>query len=295
MKRFPLNLKYVITLSACLILLAAAIMGPQLLFYVQDSYRMGKTWQGLRNSFDVAAINGSYESMNARMSAFAEGLSQGKEYYVTGTEYQVNTEFYEILDGILNEELLAVCEGLGLIPANLPTELQVYGYDVEAWKKYVIYDDILEDGETTVVVMAWYIELRMGEDHRLKLLADSDNNTIYYMEWIYEGGMSEEEKDDSASMGFSMVDAPQIIELSLYLSSYYEANEVTDVEYELIWKQIYKQIENNGFLEYHHNLNYDDKYVQGEIGLRCLYDEAEGLVLYMGIKEIAEMISELQK
>ena len=294
MKRFPLNLKYVITLSACLILLAAAIMGPQLLFYVQDSYRMGKTWQGLRNSFDVAAINGSYESMNARMSAFAEGLSQGKEYYVTGTEYQVNTEFYEILDGILNEELLAVCEGLGLIPANLPTELQVYGYDVEAWKKYVIYDDILEDGETTVVVMAWYIELRMGEDYRLKLLADSENNTIYYMEWIYEGGMSEEEKVNTASMGFPMVDV-WIIELPLYLSSYYEANEVTDVEYELILQQIYKQIEEDGFLEYHHNLNYDDKYVQGEIGLRYLYDEAEGLVLYMGIKEIAEMISELQK
>ena len=293
MKKIPFNLKYIVTLSVSLILLAVAIMGPQVLFHIQDSYRMGKTFTGQRNSFDTEAISSSYGSLRDRMSAFAAGLSQGTQYYVTDTKYTVNEEFYELLEKTLNDELFIFCENWGFIP-YLFEAIQSLGYDVEVWKKYVLYDDFLEDGDTTIVAMAWYIELVIMEEYRLKILADSENGTIYYMEWCYEGEISEKEKSKEmtlASAEYTAIEDGILYNYPVFANYYYEAKDMTDEEYE----QIFNQIEKGNFLELNYQLNYDGNYIEWEIGISPPSEENDSMVIYQGISDIAKWIPELQK
>ena len=294
MKRIPFNLKYIITLSVSLILLAAAIVGPEVLFHIQDSYRMGKTFTGQRNSFDTEAISSSYGNLTARMSAFAEGLSRGMQYYVTETNYTVNEEFYELLEKTLNDELFIFCENWGFIPYHFFEAIQKLGYDVEAWKKYVLYDDFLEDGETTIVAMAWYVELVIMEEYRLKLLTDSENGIIYYVEWCYEGEISEKEKTNEMTLvdaEYTAIEDGMLYDFPVFANYYYEAKDMTDEEYE----QIFNQIEKGNILELNYQLNYDGNNIEWEIGITPPSEENDSMVIYQGISDIAKWIPELQK
>lgn len=178
-----MKLKYAVFTVMILGLLFVAVAGPQILLRVQDNYRMEKLWQGTRNSLDVAWLDASYESMRIRMGKLAEGITEGRKFYVNGTDYPIEDDFYILLEQIFGQGTANCPEALEdcLCTAD---ELYKNGFDVETFKKYVIYDEGFEE-TSAVVVMAWYVELGLTDSSSLKLLADTENHKIYYMQYVY--------------------------------------------------------------------------------------------------------------
>ena len=78
--------KYIISILLVLFLVVLSLIGPGLLFGIQDHIQVRKTWQGMGNSLDIEVLNDTYEDKKERLAAFAQGLAQGKKYYVSGME-----------------------------------------------------------------------------------------------------------------------------------------------------------------------------------------------------------------
>lgn len=293
--RKKLNGKYFFIWIGSLVLLVIAIMGPKLLFTIQDNFQIGKIRQGKHLGLSVDALNNSYKSLKDRMTEFAAGLTQGIKYYVTGTDYIMNEDFFEILEEVLGEEQATAFEMWGMEPYLLFDDLEKVGYDTEEWKKYVIYDDFMEDGNTAVVATAWYIELLTWEDCRVKILADTESNTIYYIQFEYaiteleEKKKTEKEESYVEDEALIVTDAVSVIKgdmLQMFMiwNYYYEADEINEEEVMKAILDTYS-MENEVYITY--SLNYGNNHLQWEMG-------GEDNLFYMGIKEFGQLIPELQ-
>jgi len=293
--RKQINKKYLVIWLGSLILLVIAIMGPKLLFVLQDNYQIGKIRQGKHLSLSVDAYNNSYRGLKDRMTEFAAGLTQGTKYYVTGTDYKMNEDFFGILEKVLGEEQATAFEMWGMEPYILLEDLEKWGYDTEEWKKYVIYDDFMEDGTTAIIATAWYIELLTADDCRIKILADTESNTIYYIQFEHMVAELEEKKKTEkqetyvGNESFVITDAGSVIkgdmfQMFMIWNYYYEADEMNEED---VMKTIIEtySMENEVYITY--GLNYGNNYLQWEMG-------GEDNFFYMGIKEFGQLIPELQ-
>ena len=293
--RKKLNGKYFFIWIGSLVLLVIAIMGPKLLFTIQDNFQIGKIRQGKHLGLSVDALNNSYKSLKDRMTEFAAGLTQGIKYYVTGTDYIMNEDFFEVLEKVLGEEQATAFEMWGMEPYILLEDLEKWGYDTEEWKKYVIYDDFMEDGTTAIIATAWYIELLTADDCRIKILADTESNTIYYIQFEHMVAELEEKKKTEkqetyvGNESFVITDAGSVIkgdmfQMFMIWNYYYEADEMNEED---VMKTIIEtySMENEVYITY--GLNYGNNHLQWEM-------RGEDNFFYMGIKEFGQLIPELQ-
>lgn len=291
-----INKIYLVIWLGSLILLVTAIMGPKLLFVIQDNYQISKIRQGKHLSLSVDAYNNSYRGLKDRMTEFAAGLTQGTKYYVTGTDYKMNEDFFVILENVLGEKQVTAFERWGMEPYILFEELEMWGYDAEEWKKYVIYDDFMEDGTTAIVATAWYIELLTFDDYRIKVLADTESNTIYYIQIEYavaeleETEKTEKEASNVENEAYVDTDAVHIIKKDMFpffmiWNDYYEADDITDEE--AMMKAVIDSLAMEEEVYITYNLKYGNNHLQWEMG-------GEDNFFYMGIKELGQLIPELQ-
>ena len=156
--------KYMVSILFVLFLLFVSLIGPGLLFDIQDHFQVRKTWQGLGNSLDVELLNASYGDKKERFTEFAKGLSEGKKYYASGMEVSLT-----------KEEQIAIMERV------IPSYYYSGEYKVIDWKKYIIFDSALADNNASVAFMTWYIELLGEDENSIKILVDTEDLTVYYI------------------------------------------------------------------------------------------------------------------
>lgn len=160
-----------------LLLLIGAVIGPQLLFIVQDRYLQRDIYVGERDGMDMISLDADYpRTLQSRMRDFARGLAEERKYRAYATEQVVDEECYAILDDAFgSQDWLYAFGDMPLFPyAYYPSGS--YAYEVTAWKRYVICDEEFENG---VAVMAWYFEFRVADGMRIKLLFDTEDYTLY--------------------------------------------------------------------------------------------------------------------
>lgn len=219
---------YLNCILAMVILLICALLGPQFLFAIQDNHIQGEIYAGERSQMDMSLLNVGYPKvLRDRLVSFARGRQNGKQYFATATDYVVDMECYDIVDGILDEEWFSFNYDTGIIFRDYKEILKV-GYTIEECKRYVIYDEALENG---VAFVAWYFDMTISDSTRLKLLTDAEDGTLYQLqiviqedeEWVYYG------YPDMVYLYTELVN-----NLVLYWYSYYDAGESGEVSYEYL-------------------------------------------------------------
>ena len=182
------NKKYIKGFLSIGILVVLAIMAPSFVFSVQDMYRMQRTWQGERNGLDMAVLNQSYDTLRNRMVSFADGISNDKEYFVTGTDYQVDSVHFDVLDNVFSQEYFAIMADTGIVMPALPEFYEKIGHGILKSKKYVIYDAEMNDGIGNIAFLLWYMEVEIAHEYHIRLLIDAEDYTLYYMEYVEDDG-----------------------------------------------------------------------------------------------------------
>lgn len=158
-----------------IVVLAAALFVPQIIFQVQDRILCGDITLGQKESMDVEMLGTTYEqSLEKRMQNFAEGLADLESFYVTSQNLTPD----ETLDSYLYSEtglyhpLITNFVYNNLIPIEIWEDI----YTVTQWKQYVIYSDNYAKGVNFIL---WYIEMQDSDGAKLKLLADAEDGTLY--------------------------------------------------------------------------------------------------------------------
>lgn len=183
------NKKYAVGLFSIGTLIMVAILAPNLLFSVQDMYRMGKTWQAERRGLDMATLNQSYDTLRNRMVRFADGMTNNEEYFVTGTDYQVASEHFDVLDRALSQDYFSIMADTGIVMNALPEYYKEKGYGISKCKKYVVYDAEFDEGIGNIEFLLWYMEVDIGQKYHIRILVDAETYTLYYMEYVEDDGM----------------------------------------------------------------------------------------------------------
>lgn len=217
---------YVNCILAMVILMIAAVLGPQLLFAVQDNHTQGEIFSGERSQMDMTSLNVGYPKvLRERLLSFAQGKSSEKQYYATATDYTVNAEGYSILDNVLNREWVTFLNDMGILLYNYEA-ISKSGYTIDEWKRYVIYDENFENG---VAIMAWYFAITIDERIKLQLLVDAEDDTLYQLKVQVEGidfwnyyGYTE----------WTYFYADMVNTLILYWCYYYDVGDNTENSYE---------------------------------------------------------------
>lgn len=267
---------YIRCILAMLVLLVVAVLGPQLLFVIQDRHTQGSTWQGERDRMDMTTLNESYTAVRRdRMSDFAKGLAEGKKYYATATDYQVDEECYKILEELMLSDWNVNAEmGLVLDYVNaLYSMMYSLGFEVDMWKRYVIYDKDFENG---VAFMAWYYEINVGDIYRIKLLIDTEDDTLYYVQFL-------QKEENVKKTGWQISFSAEEPELLTYFWYYYEPDLSESDLYETILVDM-----NDG--------SYNIILPYGENSLHWEIEATEGDIstLNLGIVQIANLIPEFK-
>lgn len=312
MRKYSKIIKYIVCVAASVILVVTAIMGPQLLLTAQDNYQLGKSWQGKRVSLDMEALNNSYGSMRERLLSFAAGVAQEKDYYVAGTDYQATEEIYDIIEQVFEQEIIVMLMDLSGFPFYFP-ELLEKEFDIAACKKCFIYDASFDEGVTSIVAMAWYIELKVTDAQYIKILADVEKNTVYYVEYVYEENVYEENVGfDKAvnymTTGVSAKRQEMLSTVFYYMYplcyAYYEAGleeALTEME---VWEDYNEDnafygeswTYGNGVASVQAEMPYGNNgnFLTWEMGMHYNDEKLQTRRVYLGIREIKELIPEFQ-
>lgn len=177
---------------ALAVLLIAAFAVPKLIFTIQDIIR-GKTMVlSAQEKLDISAFGTSYErSLYKRMVSYADGVGEGRTYYVAAQEMEDTTELEAFLTssqtGIMYQDSVQLLVDLGYVPyffEGFETEAEV-----KKWKQYVIYGDDFAEGVNFILR---YVELEWNAGEcRIKLLLDGESGAVYGIRWeadhVYTG------------------------------------------------------------------------------------------------------------
>lgn len=173
------NMKtYGICIGGMLLLVAVALLLPQIVFTIQDRHRMISTEVEIRNSLTVSQVNSIYEKqMCNRMSKLA--AMDLETANITAIDYDIREEaqIEVLLERIFNQEWMEALNDMTLYSFG---EMFEIGYkDVKKCKKYIVYGNDYQEG---VALMMWYFDLYMTEIHtRIRILVDSETDSIYYI------------------------------------------------------------------------------------------------------------------
>ncbi len=300
---------YITVVSGIIILIALAFSGPEIVFQIQDTYQMGRTWQGTRNGLDVEALYSAYGSLRERLVAFAERQSEDYEFYVAGTEHQRSAELLDMLDVIVTQEGYEMMEAYGIVPQL--EEVKNRGYTIDQVKKYVVYNDIAEDESNAVVVSAWYIEFTTRQGITIKLLVDTETYTLYYIQ-ICQTDYFESKEGRQYWEELYHVDIFLYDEWMRYWFDYYEAGQTAVQTFEGYMQGYWMNVETNVWyeekegvvIEYKSQkaqpqkvtmkLPYGEHYLQWWASVSSTHEKGVPAVFSMGLKNIADLIPELQ-
>lgn len=156
-----------------------ALLLPQFVFKVQDSYWMTRTQVDARSNVDISQLHSFYEEqMYDRMSNFAS--MNVNSLTVTAIEHDIEEEeFWEILERIFYQDWMT------LVLINTLSAYEPYGtfwkdsLEIQNCRKYIVYGDDFEAG---VALMMWYFDIYIiDEDIRIRLLADTETDSMYYI------------------------------------------------------------------------------------------------------------------
>lgn len=272
--------------------LAAACFFPQLVFYMQDSYRMESTQTGKREGIDIETLNISYEmSLNKRLESFAAGVDK---CFAASTDAKISSESYELFEELLSQDIVRISEGYGLL-------FYYSGYDIMEQKKYVIYNEEEADG---VMLMAWYFNAEFSNGCEVKLLADEKTGTIYYISFQKDIEAQKRLNDEEKAMLSFLNNVYYAgIDLLYFFADYYEP----DYWEELLEEENAYQQQNFSETDraeskqdcYEVKLFYENAFWAGNefltLFLRAEQNETGFPNLALGIREIAELIPELSK
>lgn len=275
---------YIIGVAGIVLLIGMAFVCPQIVFRIQDAYQMGRTWQGVGKNLDVEAMYSSYGSLKERLLALAERQSKNRDFYVTGTEHQRSAELLDMLDTIVSQEGYGMLEAYGIVPGL--EEVKNRGYTIDEVKKYIIYNDIEEGESNAVVVSAWYIEFTTRQDITLKLLADTETYTLYYLQINQENYF--ESKEDKVHWQV-VYDAEYFLQeewLDLWID-YYEADRKDIV--------VESEFQKSKFQTISMELPYGDQTLQWHVEIQTDIKKKLPAVFSIGLKNIVDFIPELQR
>ena len=182
--------RFLIYILLLFMLFLAAVFFPWLIFSIQDSLRLRSTQIQTRESVELEQLNIPYEmSVSKRLENFA-GKPDG--YFVTATEYAHSMEHYTMIEELLYGEYMArmmtyysvLSDGIG------------GPYDISELKKYVIYNEELENG---VAFIAWYAALVLSGGEKLELLWDAKTETVYCLRYQREAELLEKAENFAAN------------------------------------------------------------------------------------------------
>ncbi len=114
----------------------------------------------------------------ARFKRFADGIEQGRNYFVSAEELQVTQTQRESPFELLFESVDTVSQGpLALLTFSDISDLARYinKYSVESWKQYTIYSD---DYGAGINFLIWYVKLG-SDNENIELLIDAEDRTVY--------------------------------------------------------------------------------------------------------------------
>lgn len=164
---------YAVAAVGLLLLVVTACFLPQIVFGLQDTYWSENTFLEARNGLDIQKLNISYErALKTRLSGFAE--KDVSSYYVAEMSAAIDDSTYELLDSLLYQDMLLILtESMG-IPIGT-----YEGYGIDVLKKYVVYNENYDQG---IALIVWYIEYTTENGSKVRLLADAETDTIYYID-----------------------------------------------------------------------------------------------------------------
>ena len=242
--------KYIFSILLVFVLLLVSLIGPGLLFEIQDRIQVRKTWQGNRNSLDIERLNSSYGDKKERLNTFAQGLYEGKKYHASGMEVDLSKE-----------------EMYSIIEKAMPQYYYANDFSVSVWKKYIIFDSALVDNNTSVSFLTWYIVLTGKNKETIKILVDTEDLTVYYIkvDGITDGDViskqlvisDEKLKKKSLETSYYLIDylheyyEPDLIE---YVTEDFSSEEIHHVDmyfgsYPLHWEYIFNSFLQLGFAD----------------------------------------------
>ncbi len=313
--------KYAVCAAGLFLAIMASLFLPQAFFSVQDYYQMKNTSWEKRQSAGTVMLDLSYEKdLCTRMTAFAEGLEQGRNYCVASTEYGL-----EEIDPSLFEDFNAGFWERGILQLflvyDIIVENEYYWIVSTQWleddsceiscKRYVIYDEEYTGG---IAISCLYIDLALNEDLRLRFLMDTEDGTVYYLKLFrtQEGNLLQEH----ASLFMREVEENNwVYEEAIYYETdlsnyteYYEKNGILPVEmYEVQVHDArsFDAAENDyEGEEWNVKFSYSDYPLTWQLSAQQLEDDdTEGInkevtqnfVFSLGIKEIGRLIPELEE
>lgn len=155
-------------------LLLCAFFLPQMMFALRDSYLCRDIVYDEREDMDVTLLSAAYEpSLGRRLQSFAEGLSMGRNYYVSAQNMDVSQDVYEVLYQKLEypDSWMSILMDIGVIPGLFRDE-----FTLNSWKQYVIYNDDYAGGVNFII---WYLAMTDDNGNNWMLLVDAEDFTIY--------------------------------------------------------------------------------------------------------------------
>jgi hypothetical protein len=210
--------------------------------YVQDRHeRLAAFSKGLENGkkyvtaeveLDDEEIDEIAENVLKEPDVMFSSYNDGYEYYekyIYDADFIANTENTSA-QTIFSDESVFMMNFL--IPIEytvwhyMSIEEAVYAVQKETCRKYVVYDEGMEDG---VALSMIYMEVtRAAEDFKLVLLADTYDYTIYYMELWY----SEDHLDYYGwTESMDWVYQNDIEFFSSWMQNYYDADVIPSPQY----------------------------------------------------------------
>jgi len=186
----------------------------------------------VRGNLDVLRLDLSYEqNINARLSHFLNM----QEVMVTPIEYDFtdDSKLREVMEKVLKQGWFGVPYDMSMVTTYVLTVefWESFPSAVQDCKKYLVHGQDYQDG---VALMMWYLDLYLEPvDTRVRILTDTETNTIYYIK-ITEGVTKEndEYKVDKNRIERLYYWADSVPYYFEYYNSYYEADEASlDSEY----------------------------------------------------------------
>ncbi len=172
------------------VLIAGAFLLPSGLFAAQDEVRAKQSTIGVRSRVSLDNLGENYEkSRHNRMSILAERLDGNNAVYVSESEVTMTeTERDKYLEAAFYEERR------GYSYEIIYRYLAYYLFHPEtegrsaSWKRYVIYD------AQGILLVCYYIDIFSDAENEIQFLVDAEDKTIYYMQKIYHGQNTLEER-----------------------------------------------------------------------------------------------------
>lgn len=225
------NMKiYVASIIGMFCLVILALFLPQIVFGIQDRYQMNNTKVEQRSSINISQINADYElEMYERMSNLL--LLDLEKVTVAAIDYdrKDDEELNALLERTLYGEWIDILNNITIYFFN--DALTKAFIEVQDCKKYIVYGKDYQDG---VALMMWYFDLYMKEaDSRIRLLVDSETDSIYYIKITsYSGQNGKASETTNAVTGYTTDKGTwfsTFVEILLmhmaYYSDYYKADD----------------------------------------------------------------------